>query len=180
MNQQIALLRGINVGTAKRVSMKELQALVTSLGYTNVRTLLNSGNVVFEVPPKKKGDAARRIEDAMAKELGVTANVIGVVEKQLRAVIAGNPLAKIATDPSRYLVGFVADESDSADLTPLLEQDWAPEALAVANGAVYLWCAEGIRDSKLAKAVGKVLKDRVTMRNWATVLKLQGMLDGID
>lgn len=177
MNQQIALLRGINVGTAKRVSMKELQALVTSLGYTNVRTLLNSGNVVFEVPLKMKGNAASRIEDAMAKELGVTANVIGVTEPQLRAAIAGSPLEKVATDPSRYLVGFVADEGDLADLVPLLEQDWAPEALAIANGAVYLWCAQGIRDSKLAKAVGKVLKDSVTMRNWATVLKLQALLD---
>jgi len=178
MNQQIALLRGINVGTAKRVSMKELQALVASLGYTNVRTLLNSGNVVFAVPPKKNGDAAHLIEDAMAKELGVRANVIGVAEQQLRAVIAGNPLAEIANDPSRYLVGFVADGGDLANLDPLLEQGWAPEALAVANGAVYLWCAEGIRDSKLAKTVGKVLKDSVTLRNWATVLKLQGMLGG--
>ena len=177
MNQQIALLRGINVGTAKRVSMKELQALVTTLGYTNVRTLLNSGNVVFEVPAKQKGDAAHRIEAAMAGQLGVTANVIGVTEEKLRAVIAGNPLAKIASDPSRYLVGFVEDAGELKRLEPLLTENWAPDALAVGNGAVYLWCAQGIRDSKLAKAVGRALGETVTMRNWATVLKLQALLD---
>ena len=67
--RHVALLRGINVGRAKRVAMAELRALIEGLGYGDVRTLLNSGNVVFSASAATAGNAASRIEEALAKKL---------------------------------------------------------------------------------------------------------------
>jgi uncharacterized protein (DUF1697 family) len=67
----VALLRGINVGKAKRIAMGDLRAIVEKLGYGDVRTLLNSGNVVFSVPAKLRGDPGPRIEEAVRKRTGI-------------------------------------------------------------------------------------------------------------
>jgi uncharacterized protein (DUF1697 family) len=176
MNRQVALLRGINVGRAKRVAMADLRALVADLGYSDVRTLLNSGNVVYTVPPRLKGDAAAHIQDAIAERLGVSARVVTVTADALASVVSNNPLRGVADDPARLLVAFLADPADLSRLQPLTRQDWAPEALAVGRHAAYLWCASGIIESRLLQAVGRLIKDGLTTRNWATVLKLQAMV----
>jgi uncharacterized protein (DUF1697 family) len=172
------LIRGINVGRAKRVAMADLRRIVSGLGYTDVRTLLNSGNVVFAVPDGKRGDPAERIERAMANELGVSAKVIGLTAAELAAVVAGNPLGAIETDPSRLLVLVLADPSDRARLEPLLREDWAPEVLALGDRVAYLWCPGGILDSRLVSAIGQPLKGAATTRNWATVCKLHALVQG--
>jgi len=87
MAQLIALLRGINVGRAKRIAMADLRALITGLGYANVRTLLNSGNVIFEGPSSKTGDQALRIQNAIAAKLGVSARVSVVTAADLAAIV---------------------------------------------------------------------------------------------
>jgi len=100
----IALLRGINVGTAKRIAMADLRATVQSLGYQDVATLLNSGNVVFRQPQGAKAPPAPAIEQAVAKRLGVSTTVIAMPVTALDAILCTNPLAKPSRDPSRLLV----------------------------------------------------------------------------
>src|SRR5437762_7142946 len=103
----IALIRGINVGRAKRVAMADLRALVETLGYRDVRSLLNSGNLVFAAPSRAAAkDVAARIELAMAKKLGVEANVTVLSGAELATVVRENTLLKISTDSSRLLVAF--------------------------------------------------------------------------
>ncbi len=99
----VALLRGINVGRAKRVAMADLRALVESLGYLEVRTLLNSGNVVFTVPRGARGDPAARIEKAIATELGVTSRVIVITAAELAGIVRAHQLAK--ANDVRFIVG---------------------------------------------------------------------------
>ena len=176
MQKSVALLRGINVGKAKRVAMADLRALVDALGYRDAQTLLNSGNVVFGVPGKTRGDAAARIEAALAAELGVTARVLVATAEEVAAAVAGDPFVGVATDPSKYLVTFVRDAAALATVTPLLDRDWSPDALRVGERVVYTWCAQGILQSDAAAAVAKRLGDAGTARNWATVLKLHAML----
>jgi uncharacterized protein (DUF1697 family) len=171
----VALLRGINVGRAKRIAMADLRALVESLGYSDVRTLLNSGNVVFTARSAKSGNAVDRIEKALESELGVAARVTVLSAAELATAVSGNPLVKVASDPARHLVAVLRDAADGAKLEPLLKQDWAAEALAVGPRVAYLWCADGILESRLLVAVGRALRDGVTTRNWATVLKLHAM-----
>jgi len=172
---QIALLRGINVGRAKRVAMADLRTLVEGLGYGDVRTVLNSGNVVFTTPRAAPGNAAARIEKAMVAELGVSAQVTVLTAKEFAGAVTDNPLLEVAKDPSRLLVAVLSNPAELSKLEPLIKQDWDPEALAIGTRVAYLWCAEGILASPLAKAVSRILSDALTARNWATVMKLHAL-----
>src|SRR5262245_51187046 len=107
-NWQIALIRGINVGKAKRVSMAELKALVEKLGHGDVKTLLNSGNVVFTSRTDPSA-AAAKIEKALAQVTGVEARVTVLTGDELSAAVKGNPLLKVADDHSRLLVAVLND-----------------------------------------------------------------------
>jgi uncharacterized protein (DUF1697 family) len=168
----VALIRGINVGTAKRVAMADLRAMVEGFGYRDVSTLLNSGNIAFTVPPGAKGEPGPRIEEGMTKRLKVSARVVVLTAAELAAVVKSNPLAKVATNPSRYMVAFLANPADRRRLVPLTRQDWTPDTLALGKRVAYIWCANGLLESRAVEAVGRVLKDAVTIRNWATVTKL--------
>jgi uncharacterized protein (DUF1697 family) len=176
--RQIALLRGINVGRAKRVAMPDLRAVVEGLGYGDVRTLLNSGNVVFTVSGKAKGDAASRIEKAIEAQLGVSSRITVLTAAELDAIVEENPLLEIADNPSRLLIAVLNDKADRARLEPLLKQDWVPDALAVGQRVAYMWCAGGLLESRLADTVGRMLRDAATTRNWATILKLHALTKG--
>lgn len=170
MKTHIALLRGINVGTAKRVPMAGLRDLFAQLGYKNVKTLLNSGNVVFS------GGAApeHRIEAAFAARFGFSSRITVISASELNAAIEKNPITEIP-DPSRFLVAFLKTAAHTEQLAPLLEKAWDPEAFALGSRVAYLWCPDGILASPLGGAVNRTLRDSVTSRNWATVLKLQAL-----
>src|SRR2546422_5461791 len=129
--------------------MAELRALVEDLGYSDVRTLLNSGNVVFTTPRKAPGNAAARIEKALAAKLGVSARIAVLTAAELATVVAENPLSKIAKDPSRLFVSVLLDPADRSKLKPLLKQDWGKEALAIGTRVAYLWCPDGQLASRL-------------------------------
>jgi uncharacterized protein (DUF1697 family) len=167
----VALLRGINVGRAKRVGMAELRALVEKLGYGEVRTLLNSGNVVFAARGRA-GDHAARLEAAIASAFGFSSRVTVLTVDELAEAVAGNTVLRQAQDASRLLVVFLTNPGDRARLAPLAKQDWAPEALGLGKRVAYLWCAKGILDSALLEAVGRALGAAQTARNWTTVTKL--------
>ena len=182
----VALLRGINVGTANRVAMADLRVLVEDLGYSDVRTLLNSGNVVFSAAKAEPGKAALRIQKALEAKLGVSARVMVMSGKDLAQVVAANPLGKIGDNPSRLLVGILGDPADRERLAEIAMKDWGKEriALGAATGgrgsggaarAVYMWMPQGVIQSKLNAAVSKALGGGVTARNWSTMLKLKEM-----
>jgi len=177
MKRHIALLRGINVGKAKRVAMADLRALMEGLGFANVRTLLNSGNAVFDAKSGTAAAHAKRLRAAIGETLGVDCEVVVKTAADLAAAIAEHPLRDHANDEARLLVMFTQEASTLAELKPLEASDWAPEAFAAGQHAAWLWCAGGIIDSRVAKAVGKLLKDRGTTRNWATVEKLRAMVE---
>ena len=113
----------------------------------------------------------------MAARLGVQAKVVVLTAAELAAVVAENTMLDIADDPSRLLVSVLSRPEDRARLEPLMGQDWAPEALAVGSRAAYLWCAGGILDSRLATPVNRALGDATTARNWATIKKLQALVE---
>jgi uncharacterized protein (DUF1697 family) len=175
MKRHVALLRGINVGKAKRVPMADLRALMAGLGHAGVRTLLNSGNAVFDARGGTPAAHAKRLRAAILEQLGVDCEVVVKTATELDAAIAEHPLRRHANDDARMLVMFMHDAAALAELKALEGTDWSPEAFAVGAHAAWLWCADGIIDSRVAKAVGKVLRERGTARNWATVLKLQAL-----
>lgn len=173
MTRCIALLRGINVGRAKRIAMADLRGLLEDLGYADVRTLLNSGNAVFGAQGADPGPIARAIEAAIQQRFGFAVPVVVHTAQDLERIIAENPLPQAAQEPSRFLVAFAISGATLKKARPLLAQPWAPESLAVGSRAAYLWCPGGILESKLLAAFTRATADAVTTRNWATVLKLQ-------
>ena len=180
MTTFLALLRGINVGKAKRVAMADLRAMVEGLGYRDVRTLLNSGNVVFDAPAPVRGAPGPRIEAGLTDVLGVSARVTVVSATDLVTVVDENPLAKAGRDPSRLLVGFLASAAERKKLEPLANQPWGKEGFALGKGVVYTWCPDGVLESAANKAIARVLKDGITSRNWATVIKLVDLASQAD
>ena len=161
-DRYVALLRGINVGRAKRVAMADLRSLMADLGYIDVRTLLNSGNVIFDAPAADAAGLSAQIEEALDSRIHVSVRVIVLTAAELAAVVDENPLLGIARDPSRLMVAFRGGPVDPRPLEPLLQQDWSPEALAVGAHATYLWCPAGVIESRLAQAAARVLGDTVT------------------
>lgn len=175
MARQIALFRGINVGKAKRIAMADLRTMFEALGFTNVRTLLNSGNVVFEAGRSPAASNAKKIGDALVEATGVSANTLVVAAAELDAAAAGNPFLDRMNDPSRMLVGFMTAGADRAPLQALVDS-FADEHVALGADALYLWCPNGILDSAFAaKLVGPKFRDLITSRNWSTVCKLQAL-----
>lgn len=175
--RHVALLRGINVGRAKRVAMADLRALVEGLGYGEVRTLLNSGNVVFAAPAATAGKAAARIEKGIAADLGVSCRVTVLTGGEIAEIVAKNPLEEIAVDPSRYLVAVLNDPADRTRLAAIAQQDWAPEVMAIGRRVAYVWCASGILAGRLFQTIDKALGGGVTTRNWATITKLHALTE---
>jgi uncharacterized protein (DUF1697 family) len=176
MSKYVALFRGINVGKAKRIAMADLRALLTSMGYGDVSTLLNSGNAVFSSSKGTAATHAKQIRAAVLAELGVDALVIVKSAKQIAAVIAGNALTAVATDPSRLLVALVDGAAALASVGALSRKDWGDERMHVGDEAAYLWCANGILESKAAVALLKGLELAGTTRNWGTMEKLHALL----
>ncbi|MBP6750773.1 MAG: DUF1697 domain-containing protein [Xanthomonadaceae bacterium] len=173
MTTQIALFRGINVGKAKRVAMADLKTMFEGLGFANVRTLLNSGNVVFESGKSAAAANAKRIAAVLRERMGVDANTLVLTAKDLDAAIADNPFAARIDNPSRFLVGFFMTGADPKPLDTL-RREFPNEDFAVGARACYLWCPNGISESRLAETlIGAKHRERVTTRNWATVLKLR-------
>jgi uncharacterized protein (DUF1697 family) len=158
--------------------MADLRSLVEELGYANVSTLLNSGNVVFEVSRPNANKIASVIEAAIQSTFGFSVSVVVLTATDLNAIIQANPLLGVATDPSKHLVAFVTQASVLGKAKALLATSWEPDALALGTKAAYLWCANGIIESKLMQEFARLAGDAATTRNWATVLKLQAIAGG--
>lgn len=172
----VALLRGVNVGKSRRVPMADLRSLLAGMGYTGVATLLNSGNAVFHASRGAPGSHAADIAATIAAELRVEVPVVVKTAAEIAAIVAGNPLARFATDHSRLLVAFVQDATSLQDLAGIASLVVPPEQFVVGSKAAYLHCPQGMLGSRAGEALlGKAGK-AATTRNWATTLKLGALV----
>jgi uncharacterized protein (DUF1697 family) len=178
MPRQIALLRGINVGSHRRIAMADLRELLTSLGFEDVKTHLQSGNVVLtsDLPNEK---LERKLEQQIEAKLGVDPKVVVRTRDELEDVIARDPFADVADDPKRYQVSFLSAEPDPERVRKISELDIAPEQFVVSGREIYAWHPDGLQRSRLAPALtDKRLGVTATARNWNTVTKLLALADG--
>ena len=178
MPKFVVLLRGVNVGKAKRVPMAEFRALLEGLGYTEVSTLLNSGNAVFSSATKSTpAKHAASIRAALLEQLQVDVPVIVKSAKEMATAVAENTVEIAADLHSRFLVAFTQESGDLAKVAavePLLHPD---ERFAIGSQAAYLFCAVGILESQAGAAMLGKIGRGATTRNWATTLKLLALLD---
>src|SRR4051794_6874767 len=170
MTRLVALLRGINLGAKRRIAMADLRALLGELGYKDVRTVLASGNAVFTAP---KAKVRETLEAALAERFGMQIDVVVRTMDELRAVVDADPFGDAVDNPTRYFVAFLDGKPRAARLAELDEDDFAPDRFAAGEREIYVWCPDGMQNSRLMKALGKPgLAGTATVRNWATVNKL--------
>ena len=175
----VALIRGVNnIGASRRVAMADLRALFEGLGFRDVRTLLNSGNVIFSAVNYGRGEILARIEKGLASKLGLNSRVTVLSGREVAAAVRNNPLSHVSTNPSHLLVVVPRTRSDRGRLRSLLKERWAPEVLALGNRVAYLWCANGVAKSPLWAAVDRALGRSGTARNMATLTKVVALLEG--
>lgn len=172
MTTQVALLRGINVGSHNRIPMAELRKLLTGLGYGDVRTLLQSGNVVLTAEAKPD-DLARELEREIAGRFEVKTPVVVRTRKELAAVVSGDPLREVVDQDKLYQVSFLSAKPSPKAMREIAAIDIAPERFVHVGREIYAWHPDGIHSSPLAKLLSdKRLGVTATARNWNTTVKL--------
>jgi uncharacterized protein (DUF1697 family) len=173
----VALMRGINVGTAKAVPMADLARVFDSLGFTGVKTVLRSGNVVFDVDTAQVDTAqvATMIEAAVVEAIGVRSSVLVIDAARFIAIAEANPLLETATDGSKSFVTFLGSVPDQVDLPDAAAI--APEIVRVGDRALYQWMPHGSQQTKVPRSFWKQFDSPVTTRNWNTIGKLVALLD---
>jgi uncharacterized protein (DUF1697 family) len=175
----IALLRGINVGGHNLVSMSDLRQLFADLGFPDAKSLLQSGNVVFESPQAADAEVERRLEKETAERLGVAADFIVRSAKEWKRIVSRNPFPKEAeTDPGHLIVMFLKSASTTKNLDSLQSAIRGPETLRGDGKQLYIVYPDGIGRSKLTAAlIERKLGTRGTARNWNTILKLAALCE---
>ena len=152
--------------------MQALRELLEAHDYGDVRTLLQSGNVVLDsrLSPKQ---LEASLERQLADGLGFEVDVFVRTTAELAAVLERNPLAATATDPSRYLITFLRAAPSVELAARLAAVDLAPEQLAISGREIYSWHPGGVGRSELAKLLAeRNLGVTATARNWNTIEKL--------
>lgn len=175
VGRQIALLRGINLGSRNRVSMPDLRSALESEGFEDVQTLVQSGNIVL-TSAKKPATLEREIAEVVSG-LGVDCAVVVRTRDELAGAIERNPIPEGVSQPKLFQVTFFSGEPSADAVEKLLAQDFGDERVEVIGREAYAWHPNGIQKSKLAREVGKRLRDEGTARNWNTVTKLLEMAD---
>jgi len=177
----LALLRGINVGRAKRVAMADLRAVFAERGFADAKTLLQSGNVVFTAPRALAVDEAAGLESELLRRTGVQSSFLLLSAAEVRAIAEQNPLVALASDPSRLVVSFLSERPDPEQVQLPEAQGLAPEVLVLGERALYQWCPDGLMASRVPPAFWRQLAPAVvTARNWRTVVTLLALLDAAE
>jgi uncharacterized protein (DUF1697 family) len=180
VNTWIALLRGINVGGRNRLPMKSLSLILESAGYEQVRTYIQSGNVVFKGNVNCVDQFGEKIGRAIEKEHGFCPAIRLITADELRAAIASNPYPQAASEPKSLHLFFLErplQEELISDVSRLLSET---ESLTVVGSLLYLYAPDGVARSRFANRVDKVLQMKTTARNWRTVMKLEELVSTIE
>ena len=174
----VALLRGINVGGNKKLTMADLRASMLALGYTEVATYIQSGNVVFTSSHGDPVQLGREIERAISQDTGLDVSVMVLSRDELAAVIEQNPFPEVASRPTELHATFLSAPPAVGALDHIDLHQFEPDECRVQGRVMYLRCPNGLGRSKLAAYPWeRRLGVRATSRNWNTVTKLLGMLD---
>ena len=174
-----ALLRGVNLAGNKMVAMAELRAALTKLGFTDVSTLLQSGNAVFTAPKTTPATLEALIEKDFEKRFKMQVDIHVRDGAELASVIDANPMRKEAeAAPSAFLVTFYREPLDTALVKTLQSAIAGPEKVRCVGRHLYMTFPEGIGNSKAALLVDKTLRIKGTARNWNTVTKIAALVCG--
>ena len=173
MSSHLALLRGVNVGGKNKVSMAELRSLFEHLGFADVSTYIQSGNVLFSPTTSVTPEA---VQVAIKERLGVDVTVVLRTPRELRRAVDALPFTDV--EMSKLHVGFMAHEPAHDVIGTLDAEPFHPEEFAVSGCELYLHLPNGMGRAKLPAYLDRHLQVPTTIRNWKTVTKLLELSGG--
>lgn len=169
----IAFLRGINVGGKNKIKMETLRAVCTMLGFQNVKTYINSGNVIFETAETNDLKLAEKIEAAIETEFALRIKVMARTMDEIKSIVAKNPFdGQFENDKDLHVI-FLDEELPTEKRELLLSNNNENEQYFVRNREIFCLLKVSVLDSLMGKDyIGKKLKVLATARNWRTVNKI--------
>jgi uncharacterized protein (DUF1697 family) len=171
--KHVAFLRGINVGGRNKIKMEALRRICAALGFENVKTYINSGNVIFETKKADDVKVAAKIESAIEKEFALKIKVIVRTISEIEEIIADNPFDGQFENEKDLHVFFLDENLPEEKRELLLSNNNENEMYAVRNREIFCHLRVGVSDSLMGKDyIGKKLKVSATARNWRTVNKI--------
>jgi uncharacterized protein (DUF1697 family) len=179
-NTWIAFFRGINVGGHNALPMKSLPALLETCGCRDVRTYIQSGNVVFRSSSSDARMLAERIAEAVHATHGFQPRVLVLPRKELDRAIAANPFPQAEAEPKSVHLFFLAAPPQKTGLARLKALQAKSEAFELKGRVLHLHTPVGFGVSKLAAAVERALGVDATARNWRTCLKVSELAAEVD
>jgi uncharacterized protein (DUF1697 family) len=172
----VAFLRGVNVGGKNMVKMEQLRSVVAGLGFKNVRTYVNSGNVIFETKASSDKALAGKIHNAIEESFSLNIQVMVRTIDEIKRVVAENPYAGQFDNDKDVHVFFLDGDLSSEQRELLLKNNSDVEFISVSGRTIYYLLRISIIDSTLGKGfIDRKLKVASTARNWRTVNKIAGM-----
>ncbi len=180
MHTYIALLRGINVGGHNKLPMQELKSVLATLALSNVRTYIQSGNVVFQSERADSAALAAEITAAIGQSHGFSPAVLLLTAEELRAAMAANPFPAGEEEPKSLHLFFLDAPPTNVDLASLAALKKANERYQLVGKVFYLHAPDGIGRSKLAERFGRGWDVTITARNWRTVGKVMELVQNVE
>jgi uncharacterized protein (DUF1697 family) len=186
MPTHVALLRGINVGGGGKVPMAELRELLTKLGYSDVKTYIQSGNVIFTPPHDDPAKLAAELQEAIKGAFAVTTFAVVLTTAELSKVISANPYPDEPNPKWVHGVFLVADPQQAqhdrvAEAVAAAADRGSRDEASIVGRTLYLHTPDGFGTSELAKEL--LMKNRRdplasgTARNWSTITKLLALCE---
>ncbi len=175
MTTYVALLRGINVGGHNKVPMKELKALCLELGFENPRTVLASGNLVFECALKSPGAVAKKLQEGVEKSFSVKNPIFVLSAREFAEVLKADPIEPQGKDGNKLMVMFLPKAATAAARKRFLDRHKGPELVEFGERAVYIYYSQGQGRSKLD--LSRTVEPGTT-RNRNTLKKIEDLLQG--
>ena len=174
MATYVALLRAINLGSVNKISMPELKTMFEALGHKDVRTYVQSGNVVFDAARTTSKKLARQIEEAVSGNFRHDISVIIRTASQMERVATGNPFASQGVSPQALHAMFFAETVPKSAIKSIDPDKWFPDQFEIRGRDMYLFLPNGMGRARLSTGhFEKTLGVRGTARNWNTVNKLR-------
>jgi uncharacterized protein (DUF1697 family) len=174
METYISILRGINVSGHRIIKMEKLRQLYLDLGFENVKSYIQSGNVVFQTKEESNEELGLNIEKCIKDNFGFEVPVIVNKLQEFKQILNSNPFLKDKTKNISFLhITFLSEKPKKVDLENILNDKFEQDEFNLLNKAVYLYCPNSYSNSKLTnKFFEKKLKVMATTRNWKTALEL--------
>ena len=174
MKTYIAILRGINLSGKNKIQMADLKEKLSTLNFRNIRTYIQSGNVIFKYQEASQSDLAKMVEDAILKNYRYKVPTTVLTEDELMEIVSNNPFKNAKyVDENRLYVTYLFDSPLKENIEKLIETSYLPDKIAFKNKTIYLYCPNGYARTKYTNTfIENKLKLIATTRNWKTSNKL--------